>query len=123
MKFALVEKFTSLANRDIHYTKHVLNKQEFGDAKHFSPEDYERNADILQRTPVDHNNILGYVRLSRDENGKEIKNYVKYNKNTGEYVSYTMDDEPRTITYFKRDYRRYMDKWMDEYHDEIPVGK
>lgn len=122
MKFRLVERFTSLASRDVHYDKHVVKGREFGDPKKYSIDQYEKDAEALQNLPVDHKEILGYVRKQKKD-GREEFNNVKYNKNTGEYVSYTTDDEPRTITYFKRDYRRYMDQWPLEYHDELPAGK
>ena len=114
MKFRLVttEEFTSITNRNDHYDKHVVKGKQFT----CSPEEYEERADILQKSKVDNKTIFGYQSLTLEV---RIAN-CKYNKDTEEFVVYTMrNGTPYTITFYKKDWREFNGDKAIEYFDEI----
>ena len=113
------EDFTSPANRNAHWDKHIKKGKEYN----MTPEEYEQAAEDLAKTPCDYKKILGY--MSKNANGSC---YVKYNKETELFtVYYYKGNEPMTITAFRRSWRDYNSKmYTDEkypYVDEIPRGK
>ena len=114
MKLRLVtnEEFTSIANRDAHYDKHVVKGKQFT----YNLEEYEEKADILQKSKVDNKTIFGYQSLTREG---RIAN-CKYNRATEEFVVYTMrNGKPYTITFYKKDWREFNGDKAIEYFDEI----
>ena len=117
MKFKIAddfdEEFTSQRNRDAHYDKHVQKNKEF----QYSPEEYEKRADQLSRTPVDNKKIFGYVSMTRE--GRTA--YCKYNRETEEFVVYALrDNTPYTITMYRKNWREYTGDKAIEYFGEIP---
>ena len=63
MKFNLVdEKFTSDINRDIHFNKHIVIKNEFD----YSEEEYEQRAELLAKSNIDNKKIFGYISITKD---------------------------------------------------------
>lgn len=114
MKFKLVidEEFTSASNLDLHYDKHVLKQKQFS----YSKDEYESRANELQNSKVDHKRIYGYQSLTRE--GRTAN--CKYNKDTGEFVVYTVrNGKPYTITMFKKTWREFTGDKAIEYYDEI----
>ena len=117
MKFNLVdEKFTSDINRDIHFNKHIVIKNEFD----YSEEEYEQRAELLAKSNIDNKKIFGYISITKDNKTA----YCKYNKETQEFTVYTYrKDEPYTITMYRKSWRDFMGDKAIEYFDEIPLGK
>ena len=112
------EKFTSEDNKQKHYIKHVISRKEY-DAKNVSDSDYETIADVLQNAPVDNKKIFGYVSNYNNNN----YTYVKYNKETNDYVVYTYKNSiPYTISLFKRSWRYYNKRKELEYYADIKDG-
>ena len=75
----------------------------------------EENQKILQQTKIDYRNILGYIAKKND---KLI--YVKYNKETGEYIEYSMNNsEPVIITYCIKTMKEYNGDKAIFYYDEL----
>lgn len=114
MKFRLVtnEEFTSLANRDAHYDKHVVKGKQFK----CGPEEYEARAELLQTSKVDNRKIFGYQSLTRE--GRTAN--CKYNRDTEEFVVYTVrDGKPYTVTFYKKDWREFTGDKAIEYYDEL----
>ena len=111
------EEFTSEYNRSAHYQKH---KKEF---PNWTEEEYEKQAEILARKPVDNKRIFGYV--SGDDKGRTA--YVKWDKETELFTVYTYKgNTPYTITAFDKTPREYESEKWDKvygYVDEIPNGK
>ena len=119
----LDEKFMSDGGKNVHYVKHVINRKEYGDPPTISPDDYERIADELQRSPIDNIKIFGYIKIDRDKPSGMQLSSVKYNRDTEDYVSYALKGgEPRTITLFKRSWERFKKLRPREYYAELPDG-
>lgn len=119
MKFKIVEsleeKFTSEKDRDIHYNKHIVRNKEY----EMSPEEYEQAAEDLARKKIDNKTIFGYI---QEVDGKQ--RYAKYDKDLELFTSYVWeDDEPKTVTAFRRDWRTFNGLRFSDYIDEIPEGK
>lgn len=113
--FEITEKFTSEQNLDIHYKKHVIREDDFGD---ITKEQYELLADLTQSKPVDNKNILGYI---SEKDGRLA--YCKYDKSTGIFVVYYYkNNKPLTITCYIKSWRKYNADKAIEYYDEIPKG-
>ena len=97
------ERFNTETDRKSHFYKHVTREGKSNDPKYpdkltFTYEqfpnsiEYEKGADRFARTPLS-SNVLGYVRID----GR----YTKYNKETKEFIVYTIENgEPVDITYF-----------------------
>ena len=113
------EKFLSPAVRQKKYKKHVIDQKEFG--KHVTEENYEKAADALADTPVNHKTILGYV--AQDNKGQVA--YIKYNTKTEEYVVYHRGKhgEPIIVSFYHRPIREFTGKKAAEYIDELPDGE
>lgn len=116
MKFSLIEdfeeQFTSLKNKEKHYTKRQ-NQKQYTD---ITKDEYEDIADKLSRKSIDNKNIFGYVSLTKE--GKTA--FCKYDKNTQDFVVYTYkDSKPYTITMYKKDWRQFNSDKAIEYFDEI----
>ena len=114
------EEFTSPQNRQAHYTKHIKDAKEYN----MSEEEYEKAAEELAKTPCDYKRIYGYI--AEDSQGR--RTYVKYDKDTELFTTYTYrGNTPYTITAFRRSWRDFYGKmYSDEnypYVDEIPKGK
>lgn len=111
------EEFTSEYNRQAHYQKHKKESPEW------TEEEYEKQAEILAKKPVDNKRIFGYVSSGKDE---KIA-YAKWDKDTELFVVYSYKkDFPYIITAFKKSKREYESgKWdtVYGYVDEIPRGK
>ena len=109
------EEFTSDYNKEAHFIKH---RKEF--PKEMDIDNYEKIADILQRSAVDNRNIHGYMSQTRE--GKTA--YCKYDKNQELFVVYTYRKGiPYTITCYKKTWRDFNGDKAIEYFDEIPQGK
>ena len=116
MKFPVIEdfdeEFTSPENKKRHYNKR--NRQ--GQYLDVTADRYEDIADKLSRKRIDNQNIFGYISLTQ----KNKNAYCKYNKNTEDFVVYTRrNNEPYTITMYKKDWRQYNADKAIEYFDEI----
>jgi hypothetical protein len=119
----LDEKFISDNGKNVHYVKHVVNRLEYGDPSKISPDDYERIAEELQNSPIDNVNIFGYIKRDPTKPSGMQLSSVKYNKATGDYVSYApINGEQRTITLFKRDWDRFKKLRVKEYYADLPDG-
>ena len=116
--FDLDEKFTSNRNKYSHYNKHVNNLKEYD--SELTEEEYEKIADDLAMTKLDHKRILGYETESPDDDNRH--RYAKYNKDTGDFVVYALDSNknPLIISLHKKTIREYnIDKGI-KYVGEIP---
>jgi hypothetical protein len=113
MKFKLYgEEFTSPANLSAHYIKHVIKGKQYN----CSPEEYERIADDLSRTPIDNKTIFGYQSITREG---RVAN-CKYNKATGDFVVYRIrKGVPQTITLYRKKWGTFTGDRAIEYYDEI----
>ena len=79
--------------------------------------EYEDIADKLSRKKIDNKNIFGYISITRENKTA----YCKYNRATEDFVVYTLrNNEPYTITMYKKDWRQYNADKAIEYFDEIP---
>lgn len=121
------EVFTSPKNRADHYQKHVVQRKEFD---HISEDEYEKRADELAATPLNYKNILGYVSRENDDQGKQTGriSYVKYNKDTEEYVVYRYGTSGTIyiVSFYHRPFRQFEGEKFGgkfPYWDEIPQGK
>lgn len=117
--FEITEKFSSNDNLRRHYVSHVklTHKGElpFGD---ISLKEYEKLADVLQKTPVDNVNIFGY---EVEKDGK--RSYNKFDKRTNLFVAYFYHgDTPLTITCYRLDFDKFMRRGEHKVGD-IPKGK
>ena len=117
MKFPITEdfeeEFTSPGNKKKHYNK----RQRQGQYLNITADEYEDVADKLSRDKIDNKNIFGYISITRDNKTA----YCKYNKATEDFVVYTLrNNEPYTITMYKKDWRQYNADKAIEYFDEIP---
>jgi CDP-glycerol glycerophosphotransferase (TagB/SpsB family) len=124
MKFKIIEEeFINAGCKDKHYNKHVIDRKEYGDPETITPDDYENMADVLQRSQIDNVNIFGYIKYDPSKpSGMQLSN-VKYNRATGDYVSYVIiKGVPKTITFFKRSWRRFIDQRRKEYYKDLPDG-
>lgn len=123
MRFKLVEfldeRFTTNYCKYDHHKRHVVRNKEFPP---ISVDEYERIADKLASTPVDHKTILGYETTAPQ--GDSRPRYAKYNKQTGDFVVYGYKgSEPAIISLHKKTLRQYnVDKTI-KYLGEIPDGK
>ena len=111
----LDEKFTSVANKYSHFDTHGA---EF---EGLNADEYEELADEIQRKPVDGINILGYISLN---NKSKRTAYCKYDNKRGVFVVYTYrENEPYTITCYKKTRQEYeLDRRREEFTN-IPKGK
>lgn len=117
--FEITEKFSSNDNLRRHYVGHVKvthrGELPFGNV---SLKEYEKLADILQKTPVDNINIFGY---EVEKDGK--RSYNKFDKRTNLFVAYFYrGNTPLTITCYRLDFDKFMRRGENKVGD-IPEGK
>lgn len=123
MKFrhddSLEERFANKYSKADHHIKHVKKNREYTE---ISANEYERLADKLALTPVDHRTILGYETTAPD--GDSRTRYAKYNKDTEDFVVYGYKgNEPMIISLYKKTLRQYNTDKAIRYMGEIPEGK
>ena len=106
------EESTSEKNRQSHYNKRIKDEKQFD----YSEEEYEKRADELSRSRIDNKNIFGYISLTIENKNA----YCKYNKNTEEFVVYSLrDGVPCDITMCRKTWREYTGDKAIEYFGEI----
>ena len=117
MKFPLnedfEEDFTSPRNKKKHYNKRLRQGQYLD----ITADEYEDVADKLSRKKIDNKTIFGYMSITRDNKTAQCK----YNRATEDFVIYTIrNNEPYSITMYKKNWRQYNADKAIEYFDEIP---
>lgn len=111
---AASEQFTNETDFNTHYT--IVDNDSYAE---LTEEDCERLAYELSRKSVDHKSICGYT--SEDDEGCKI--FIKYEKNTGYFVTYAYkEQEPYTISFSIKTWREFCGDRTIEYIDEIPIG-
>lgn len=117
--FDIDERFTTRYSKEDHHRRHVVKNKEYPP---ITASEYERIADELALTPVDHKTILGYETTAPE--GDSRVRYAKYNKLTGDFVVYGYKgNEPMIISLHKKTLRQFnIDKTV-KYLGEIPDGK
>lgn len=106
------EEFTDEANRKAHYEKHIVKNKEFD----VSELDYEKMADSLALTPVNHKTIFGYISKRHDREAR----HAKWDSESGLFIIYFWKHHtPKIITAFSKDRREFETEKYVEYFDEI----
>lgn len=117
--FEITEKFTSFDNLRRHYIRHVKTKHkgELPFDGGITLNQYDKLATTLAKQPVDNVKTFGYV-VERD--GR--KAYNKYDKDTGIFVAYYMNDskQPIVITCYRLDFNTFNNREKENSIGTIP---